>query len=58
MGMDHHIPETPTDGFFASSHATGMRMIHREKRLMNIGISVSPAPRSTPFMTNITENRM
>ena len=54
IGIDHHIPASPNSR--ERSQALGIRIIHNDIKDINIGISVSPAPRITPEIENIAEN--
>jgi len=58
MGMEYQMPWTPIVGIFDKRIATGILIIQREKRLINMGMKVSPAPLRTPFRTNMVEKRM
>jgi len=53
MGNAHHIPVSSI--LLDSKYATGTLINQRDNSVMNIGISVSPAPRRAPFMENIIE---
>lgn len=53
MGIDHHIPSDPI--LSDIKYAAGILIIQSENKVMNMGISVSPAPRKTPCMVNIDE---
>ena len=53
MGTPHQMPSVPMRR--ASATEIGMRMSHSDRMVMNIGIIVSPAPRSRPVITNMLE---
>ena len=55
-GIDHQIPVVPND--LERIMANGILKTHNESVVISIGINVAPAPRVTPFTTNIVVNIM
>lgn len=52
-GIAHHIPTEPN--IPENQIEAGIRIIQSASRVMNIGTTVAPAPRSKPPITNIAE---
>jgi len=56
MGTPHQIPsEQRLKSGREKIYEKGIRRIHSEKKVMIMGINVSPAPLSTPWVINMDE---